>query len=378
MKLKNLNLLYFRNYDFLNIEFNPSLNIFIGNNANGKTNIIEAIFFMALGKSFRTKRDSECIKLQEGATCISCTLDKDGIEKDMMLAISSKGKNAKISDVKKNKLIDFVGELNIVLFSPDDLQLIKGSPAIRREFMDREFYQFSRVYHKYSLIYKHLLKQRNLFLKDMRKKRQDDMSKIYIETLTSQLVKMAIYITIERYKFIERIEKLANHNMLKISGGVEKLEIEYNSSILKSLNLKDINDTKFNEEEIVKLMMSKINDDINSGSTKIGPHHDDLSFFINGMDAKNYASQGQQRTIVLALKLSEIQYLKNKTGYYPILLLDDVLSELDKNRQSELLNTIDKNIQTFITAPNTKNIKKEVLKNGSVFHIQNGKICTTL
>lgn len=374
MKIKNLNLLYFRNYSSVSLDFHPSLNILVGDNSNGKTNIIESIFFMSLGRSFRTKRDFECIKFGEEAACISCLIEKDGKETDMMLAMNNKGKNAKISGVKKNKLIDFAGELNTVLFFPDDLQLVKGAPSVRREFIDREFYQFSKIYYKYSIMYKHILKQRNTFLKDMRKNRNDKMSKIYLESLTLQLSKLALYITNERYKFIENISLLAKKSMDVITDGIENFNIIYKSSILENLGLKYKDISNIDEKILCESIMKKVDDDINNGNTKIGIHHDDLSFTINGLDAKQYASQGQQRSIVLSLKLAEITFLKNQTGNYPILLLDDVLSELDEKRKKKLLETIDSKIQTFITTPSISDIKAELLENAKIFYIKDGQI----
>ena len=374
MRIKSLKLLYFRNYLSTNIDVHPSLNVLVGNNANGKTNIIESIFCLALGKSYRTKSDSECIMFGEAATAMSCVVNKNDKNLDIMLGINNKGKSAKIAGIKKTKLTDFVGELNVVLFSPEDLQLVKGSPALRREFINREFYQYSRIYHKYYLMYQHLLKQRNSYLKDMRKNPKDEMSLAYLDTLTSQLAKVAIYITKERVSFIQEISKLTYQNMLNISNGQETLKIKYKSSVLESLNITDVNDTNFTEENLVKVMMKKSFDDIMRGSTKIGPHQDDLEFYINDLDAKMYASQGQQRSIVLSLKLAEINYLKSKTGTYPVLLLDDVLSELDKNRQLKLLDAINENVQTFITTPSISDIKEDLLKKAKVFKIENGNI----
>ena len=374
MKIKSLKLLYFRNYLSTNIEVHPSLNVLVGNNANGKTNIIESIFCLALGKSYRTKSDSECIMFGETATAMSCIVNKNDKDLDIMLGINNKGKSAKIAGIKKTKLTDFVGELNVVLFSPEDLQIVKGSPALRREFMNREFYQFSRIYHKYYLMYQHLLKQRNSYLKDMRKNPKDEMSLAYLETLTSQLAKVALYITKERVSFVQDISKLTYKNMLNISNGQETLKIKYKSSVLDALNISEINDESFTEENLTKVMMKKSFDDIMRGSTKIGPQHDDLEFYINDLDAKMYASQGQQRSIVLSLKLAEINYLKEKTGTYPVLLLDDVLSELDKNRQLKLLDAINENVQTFITTPSISDIKEDLLKKAKVFNIENGNI----
>ena len=374
MKIKSLKLLYFRNYLSTNIDAHPSLNVLVGNNANGKTNIIESIFCLALGKSYRTKSDSECIMFGETATAMSCIVNKNDKDLDIMLGINNKGKSAKIAGIKKTKLTDFVGELNIVLFSPEDLQIVKGSPALRREFMNREFYQFSRIYHKYYLMYQHLLKQRNSYLKDMRKNPKDEMSLAYLETLTSQLAKVALYITKERVSFVQDISKLTYKNMLNISNGQETLKIKYKSSVLDALNISEINDEFFTEENLTKVMMKKSFDDIMRGSTKIGPQHDDLEFYINDLDAKMYASQGQQRSIVLSLKLAEINYLKEKTGTYPVLLLDDVLSELDKNRQLKLLDAINENVQTFITTPSISDIKEDLLKKAKVFNIENGNI----
>ena len=374
MKIKSLKLLYFRNYLSTNIEVHPSLNVLVGNNANGKTNIIESIFCLALGKSYRTKSDSECIMFGETATAMSCIVNKNDKDLDIMLGINNKGKSAKIAGIKKTKLTDFVGELNVVLFSPEDLQIVKGSPALRREFMNREFYQFSRIYHKYYLMYQHLLKQRNSYLKDMRKNPKDELSLAYLETLTSQLAKVALYITKERVSFVQDISKLTYKNMLNISNGQETLKIKYKSSVLDALNISEINDESFTEENLTKVMMKKSFDDIMRGSTKIGPQHDDLEFYINDLDAKMYASQGQQRSIVLSLKLAEINYLKEKTGTYPVLLLDDVLSELDKNRQLKLLDAINENVQTFITTPSISDIKEDLLRKAKVFKIENGNI----
>ena len=374
MKIKSLKLLYFRNYLSTDIEVHPSLNVLVGNNANGKTNIIESIFCLALGKSYRTKSDSECIMFGETATAMSCIVNKNDRELDIMLGINNKGKSAKIAGIKKTKLTDFVGELNVVLFSPEDLQIVKGSPALRREFMNREFYQFSRIYHKYYLMYQHLLKQRNSYLKDMRKNPKDEMSLAYLETLTSQLAKVALYITKERVSFVQDISKLTYKNMLNISNGQETLKIKYKSSVLDALNIAEINNESFTEENLTKVIMKKSFDDIMRGSTKIGPQHDDLEFYINDLDAKMYASQGQQRSIVLSLKLAEINYLKEKTGTYPVLLLDDVLSELDKNRQLKLLDAINENVQTFITTPSISDIKEDLLKKAKVFKIEDGNI----
>ena len=374
MKIKSLKLLYFRNYLSTNIDAHPSLNVLVGNNANGKTNIIESIFCLALGKSYRTKSDSECIMFGETATAMSCIVNKNDKDLDIMLGINNKGKSAKIAGIKKTKLTDFVGELNVVLFSPEDLQIVKGSPSLRREFMNREFYQFSRIYHKYYLMYQHLLKQRNSYLKDMRKNPKDEMSLAYLETLTSQLAKVALYITKERVSFVQDISKLTYKNMLNISNGQETLKIKYKSSVLDALNISEIDDESFTEENLTKVMMKKSFDDIMRGSTKIGPQHDDLEFYINDLDAKMYASQGQQRSIVLSLKLAEINYLKEKTGTYPVLLLDDVLSELDKNRQLKLLDAINENVQTFITTPSISDIKEDLLKKAKVFKIENGNI----
>lgn len=374
MKIKSLKLLYFRNYLSTNIDAHPSLNVLVGNNANGKTNIIESIFCLALGKSYRTKSDSECIMFGEAATAMSCVVSKNNKNLDIMLGINNKGKSAKIAGVKKTKLTDFVGELNVVLFSPEDLQIVKGSPALRREFINREFYQFSRIYHKYNLMYQHLLKQRNSYLKDMRKNPKDEMALTYLETLTSQLAKVALYITKERVSFVQDISKLTYENMLNISNGQETLKIRYKSSVLEALNIKDTDDEAFTEENLTNIIMRKSFDDIMRGSTKIGPQHDDLEFYINDLDAKMFASQGQQRSIVLSLKLAEINYLKNKTGTYPVLLLDDVLSELDKNRQLKLLDAINENVQTFITTPSISDIKEDLLKKAKVFKIESGNI----
>ena len=374
MKIKSLKLLYFRNYLSTNIDAHPSLNVLVGNNANGKTNIIESIFCLALGKSYRTKSDSECIMFGETATAMSCIVNKNDKDLDIMLGINNKGKSAKIAGIKKTKLTDFVGELNVVLFSPEDLQIVKGSPSLRREFMNREFYQFSRIYHKYYLMYQHLLKQRNSYLKDMRKNPKDELALAYLETLTSQLAKVALYITKERVSFVQDISNLTYKNMLNISNGQETLKIKYKSSVLDALNISEINDKSFTEENLTKVMMKKSFDDIMRGSTKIGPQHDDLEFYINDLDAKMYASQGQQRSIVLSLKLAEINYLKEKTGTYPVLLLDDVLSELDKNRQLKLLDAINENVQTFITTPSISDIKEDLLRKAKVFKIENGNI----
>lgn len=372
MKITNLKLLYFRNYNYLDLNIKSNLNIFIGDNGQGKTNILEAIYLLAFSKSFRTKKDIECIKFENEATCISCVLEKENLHttQEIMLAINQKGKNAKISGVKQSKITDFVGTLNVVLFSPEDLNLVKGSPAIRREFLDREFFQFSKIYHKNLLMYRHLLKQRNAFLKTIYKE-IDSISKEYLKTLTMQLSVLAEFIINERLKFIDIISKMANESMAFISDNKEKLTMSYKSSLIIEDDKKCLNITK---EHIYDAIMNNIKEDTRRGSTKIGPHNDDIIFYINNMNAKQYASQGQQRTITLSLKLAEIKFLKNITGYSPLFLLDDVLSELDDRRQKKLFEAIDKSVQTFITAPNLEEVGIKIVKDSKIYFVNNGDI----
>ena len=351
MKVKNLKLVSFRNYPSLNLDLEDGLNIFIGSNAQGKTNILESIYYASTGGSFRSNTDMELINWNAQGCSISVKFQRLDVENKIDIKLQRDKK--RIIEYNSHKLSskELVGALNVVLFCPDDLLLIKGAPAERRRFLDMEISQANPSYYHELIKYNHLLQQRNSLLKKIREKKAD--SKM-LELWDFQLAESAVKITKKRISSVEKFNMLANLMQRRISGNIETLKIEYViKGREKESNLKRDNNQI---EEDLKIWYNKMlgqfrEDDIWRGSTSIGPHRDDIVVYVNGINLKSFGSQGQQRTGVLALKLSELEFIRSEAGEYPILLLDDVMSELDKDRRCQLLSFIQReNIQTLITA----------------------------
>lgn len=366
MHIEQLVLKNFRNYDELNLTFDDKINVIIGENAQGKTNLMEAIYCLAFTRSHRTTKEKELIQWDKEYAKIEGRVKKRNQVLPLEMIVSTKGKKAKLNHLEQRRLSDFIGALNVVMFAPEDLTLVKGPPQARRRFIDMELGQIQATYIYHLAQYQKILKQRNSLLKQLQ--RQGGSQVTMLEILTEQLTQHAAIILVKRFGFLKLLRKWAAPLHHQISQELEKLEIKYDASV-------DISEQN-SEEEIETAFRNKFEEiqekEIERGTSLIGPHRDDLIFYVNGMDVQTYGSQGQQRTTALSLKLAEIELIHHEVGEYPILLLDDVLSELDDFRQSHLLNTIQGKVQTFVSTTSVDGIHHETLKEAELFRVTNG------
>ena len=357
MIIKSLELADFRNYETLNISFDKGTNILYGDNAQGKTNILEAIYVSATTKSHKGRKDKEIVNFEKEEAHIRTYIQKDGIEQrvDMHLR-KNKSKGIAVDGNKLKKAADLLGLLNVVFFSPEDLSIIKNGPVERRRFADLELCQLDNFYLYNLNNYNKIINQRNKLLKDI------PFNPGLKETLNiwdSQLVSYGSKIIERRKIFAEQLSEIIKEIHLKLSGGKEDIIIQYEPDVLIS-----------DFEEKMKKSQER---DIRTKMTSVGPHRDDFSFIVNGIDIRKYGSQGQQRTAALSLKLSEIELVKKITKDTPVLLLDDVLSELDSNRQNYLLNSIG-DIQTIITCTGLDEFINNRFEINKIFRVENGKV----
>lgn len=337
MWIKELHLRHYRNYQEISAEFSPKLNIFIGNNAQGKTNFLEAIYFLALTRSHRTRTDKELIHFDQTNFRLGGKIIRLNGSAQLEINLTDKGRVTKINSLKQAKLSDYVGTMMVVLFAPEDLQLVKGAPNLRRKFIDIDLGQIKPVYLADLSQYNHVLKQRNAYLKAQQK-----IDTNYLSVLDEQLAQYGSRVIEQRLEFIKQLNQEACKHHQAISNNLETLTLEYHSSI-------DFSEKQNIVKQFINTLEKNRDRDIFRKNTSVGPHRDDIHFFINNMDA-NFASQGQHRSLILSLKMAEVSLMKHLTGDNPILLLDDVMSELDNTRQTRLLETVIKeNVQTFIT-----------------------------
>jgi DNA replication and repair protein RecF len=368
MFIKQLQLKNYRNYEELEISFENKVNVILGENAQGKTNVMESIYVLAMAKSHRTSNDKELIRWDQEYAKIEGRVEKDHGSMPMQLVISKKGKKAKCNHIEQQKLSQYVGNMNVVMFAPEDLNLVKGSPQVRRRFIDMEIGQVSPVYLHDISQYQKILQQRNHYLKLLQLKKQTDET--MLEILTEQFIQTAAKIVAKRFEFLRLLENWAMPVHEGISRGLESLKIEYKASADVSEEQDLSKMIKGYEEKFAKVKIREVE----RGVTLFGPHRDDLVFFVNGRDVQTFGSQGQQRTTALSLKLAEIELIHSEIGEYPILLLDDVLSELDDFRQSHLLNTIQGKVQTFVTTTSVEGIDHQTLKEAAAFSVEAGKM----
>ncbi len=369
MKLKSIFLVNFRNYEQLNLEFFSNINIFYGNNGHGKTNILEAIYFCALGSSHRTNQESDLIKNDtDSMSAIVNIISKNEIGKTITIKkYNRKSKKEILVEKEKIKPRELIGQYYITMFSPEDLQLIKSDPALRRRFLDIELSQINSIYCFSLSRYNKILQHRNKILEQIREKKSSiELLNIWDE----QFSKEAAYIFSQRLKIIKKISLLANSIYSQIADNSEQIDIIYNRKDDENIDLSE--DQEKNYFWYKEKLNKKREKDILRGITTIGPHRDDLIFTLNGLIAKSFASQGQQRSIILALKMAQIQLIKQECGQYPILLLDDVMSELDVRRRHNLLNFLNDKVQTFITLTE-KNIIDD-FKSAKFFKIKSGTV----
>lgn len=364
--LKQLKLVNFRNYSKINIKLGENINIIYGNNAQGKTNILESIYLLALSKSHRTSIDNEMIMNEKNYYEVEGIINKNNINTKLKIKYDKNNKEYLVDNNKKNRLSDYLSNMNVIIFYPDDIEIIKGLPENRRKFLNLELSQMYPMYYKILNDYNKLLKIRNDILKKIKNHEKVDLN--YLTILNEYYIDKAIFIIRARDKFIKKINVIAE-------------SIYEDISKYKGYNIKYktyVEDFSISNELIKEKMKQMLNDNFEKekklGTSLIGPHRDDFEFYINDTNIRTYGSQGQQRLAVLSLKLSEIKIFENQIGEKPILLLDDVFSEFDKIKKNNLLKYIDSNIQTIITTTDLSNIKKDIIKKSKLFYIEKGNL----
>lgn len=357
MIVKSVEFSNFRNYDHLQLHFDEGTNILYGDNAQGKTNILEGVYLSGTTKSHKGSKDKEMIQFEKEESHIRSIVKKNEKEYQIDMHLRRNGtKGVAVNKVPIKKASELFGILNIVFFSPEDLNIIKNGPSERRRFIDCELCQLDKLYLSDLSRYNKVLNQRNKLLKDINYKHD------LIETLPMwdvQLLEYGRNIIKKRKEFISEINGIVKDIHSKISGGKEELTLLYEPNI----------DDIFFEDELLK----NKNRDLKLCQTTVGPHRDDILFSIKGIDIRKYGSQGQQRTSALSLKLSEIDFVKKSINSTPVLLLDDVLSELDSNRQNYLLNSIT-DIQTMITCTGLEEFVRNRFEINKVFQVVNGRV----
>ncbi|MCQ2550943.1 MAG: DNA replication/repair protein RecF [Clostridia bacterium] len=355
MYIKNLELLNYRNYEKLNISFNSNINLILGRNAQGKTNLVEAIYLSSFGKSFRTNKDSDLINFYSDTSKVkvTCVKEDDEINLELILKKDLK-KSAKLNGVKLKKASEILDNIYIVIFSPEDLKIVKDEPEKRRKFINRELCQLKPIYYSNLVMYNKILAQRNSYLKE------NNIDREVLDVWDAQLAKYGEKIIKERSQFIEKIDGISKEIHSNITGGKEDLHIIYNPNVKL-------------EEDLYKILKNNISNDIKQRTTTKGPHKDDLTFEIDGINVRSFGSQGQQRTAALSLKMAEINLIKEETDEDAILLLDDVMSELDEERQEYLLKSLS-NTQMFITTTELSEILLKKFSSGSIFTVENGQV----
>ena len=359
MVIESLDLKNYRNYDILDMNFDKNVNIIYGDNAQGKTNILESIYMCATSRSHRGSKDKEIIRFGESESHIKANVLKNNINYriDMHLK-GNKAKGIAINGIPIKKAVDLFGIIQIVLFSPEDLNIIKNGPSERRRFMDMELSQLNKIYLSNLVNYNKVLVQRNKLLKELSFNMSDELLAT-LDIWDMQLVKYGNLIIKGRESFIEKINTIISGIHSRLTGGIENIKVSYVPDV-------DVNDF----EEEVKNSRQK---DIKYKATSKGPHKDDLIFLINDNDVRKYGSQGQQRTAALSLKLSEIELVKLVIKDTPVLLLDDVLSELDSNRQNFLINSIG-DIQTIVTCTGLDEFINNRMNINKIFKVTDGHV----
>ncbi|AGB40042.1 recF protein [Halobacteroides halobius DSM 5150] len=368
MKLSQLYLNKFRNYKQQHLEFNSHLNLFIGDNAQGKTNLLEAIYLLGTGSSHRTNVTSELANWEDKKFYAKGEVLTASQDYQLTVSLKGRQKEVKVNSNKLDRITDLIGYLNVVIFSPEDLKLIKGSPSLRRKFINLELAQVNSYYNHLLKDYRKVLKQRNNLLKEIR---DNGAPAAMLEVWNQQLIDLGAKVIKRRLEALKKLIPLARLKQRKLTGGAETLELKYDTK----LKIGHESSVDVIKKEFESYLIQQQQKEIARGVTTIGPHRDDISLIVNNIDIRKFGSQGQQRTTALALKLSELEFMKSETGEYPVLLLDDVFSELDNKRCAQLLNTVRDKIQTFITSTNQRELNSEKvgINDYNLYKINNGK-----
>ncbi len=361
MQLQSLKLLHFRNYDHLEIFFHPKINIIYGKNGSGKTNLVEAIYVLSLTRSFRNVSDRILIESGSNLSKIEGNvLQGDFLPTNYSIYLEKDGKKVKINKNKVIRLSDYITKIPVILFSPDDLKFLKDTPSTRRKYLNISISQYSIDYLRDLSNYNKLLKQRNAYLKKLIV--NSNQSFDYLNILTDKLVNYGLKIYKKRKEFIDRINNYVGKFFKSITG-LDRFVIEYKSVY-----------EKMDKKELLTSYQHILKKDLMFGKTSMGIHTDDLIFKLDLADLKDFGSEGQQKNAVIAYKLSELTILKDILGYFPILILDDLFSELDKEKIENIFKILRDDIQTFITTTDLEIIDKFQLRGYKSFEIVEGKV----
>ncbi|SMO93822.1 DNA replication/repair protein RecF [Melghirimyces algeriensis] len=368
MHVEQLELKQFRNIEQLQLNCHGELHLFVGPNAQGKTNILESLYTLAIGKSHRSRNHRELIQWNQSLSVLKARVMKENSIQRLEIRLTPQGKKVIRNGVEQRRLSEYIGSLTAVLFAPEDLSIVKGSPQVRRRFLDMELGQVSATYIHHLTQYNKLITHRNRFLKELGRKKIHDT--VMLDVMDQQLIDLSTKVWIKRFTFVEQLSRWAREIHRSITQGCENLTLDYQPSISVKASM--------GPEELRKVMHQELGQmrdrEIHRGVTLVGPHRDDFRLTAGGTDLHTYGSQGQQRTAALSLKLAEIELIYQETGTYPILLLDDVLSELDDFRKTHLLEAIRGKVQTFVTTTGLEGIDRETLERASIYQVHQGSI----
>lgn len=360
MQLQELKLLNFRNYERIQVSFDPNLNIIYGKNGEGKTNLVEAIYVLAWTRSFKQVKDAVLIRNNTNLAKIEgVVLDK--VQNTYRVILTDEGKTVQLDHNKITKISDYIARIPIVLFSPSDLKMIKDTPSIRRKYLNITISQLNISYLQELNQYNKLLKIRNAYLKKMYVNGNSLMT--YLDVVTEKLIDIGLILYEKRKKWVEELNPSIRKVYQEIAGE-ENLVVHYVSDYEKK-----------NKEQLISYYKKNLSRDISLGKTNFGIHHDDFCFLLDGYDLKDYGSQGQQKNAIIAWKFSELQSLKNLNKVSPILILDDLLSELDKEKIKNIISFISEDVQTFITTTEIEKLEDLIKKKKyKKIYVQNGKL----
>lgn len=367
MNISKINLVNFRNYSKLSINLGQNMNIFIGNNAQGKTNILESIMFLALTKSPRVFNESDLIKYGLSKAIVKGKVKDNNSIKEMEISLEKGKKSLSINKTPIKKLSSYISNLIIISFTPDDLNIIKSSPSIRRNVLNVQISQLSKVYLNTYNEYNKLLKVRNEYLKVLFTYSIAD--KNYFDVITEKLIEKAVIIYQIRKEYIDMINLSITDIYDDIDNSKAKISMKYEPNV----EILDYDTNKLSDT-LKNIFKTNYRKELNNGVTLFGPHRDDFSFYLDEKNLKIYGSQGQQKLAVLAYKLSEVPIFIDKCNSTPVLLFDDIFSELDIKKRNGVLKYVQRNIQTIITTTDLKNIQKKYLKEAFIFEVKEGKI----
>ena len=370
MYLQHIHLINYRNYENQELNLNRGINVLIGSNGQGKTNLLEAIYYLSAGNNFRGNKDVELIHWEKPYLRLFGQMKKEDGERCYELEVyidKEKNKQLKINGVKYKTMSELHNYLRVVLFSPDDLKIVKGSPAERRKYLDLCMSQQDKTYYRLIRDYDRIVQQRNNLLKELQYKKAN---KAQLDVWNQYLIEYGSQIIFKRLQYLKVLVPMARKVQQALTRETERFSVTYHCSMgaIGDFTVSQI------KEVFQNILSQKIEEEIIKGTTLWGPHRDDLIFYLNGMDLKKYGSQGQQRTAILSLKMAELQTFYRLHGEYPLLLLDDVMSELDDHRRHFLIQMVKKyQIQTIITGANIELLTEEMAEN-EIFSVQEGKI----